>query len=331
MNVNPLGSSAVLVLAAVLWFVYLIPTWLRRREYLATERNAVRLQQTLRIMAETAQVPQEVHAESTARAVAAQQRILRKEQQVENVITKAQEQLAARAAAHRLAQARPLITAAARTSPDAARRLRRSRAATSLVLFAALIVAGLGIGPALAGSAGLLVGSLVVAAAALALLDQMARVARSRRELARSLAVAPVVRARQSHIEPAPQEAPVRSGWTPVPLPKPLYLSAPSLLPESRGAAELAEGTRPAAAASAEPASLGGLEGRERDLLELREATAKAEQALREAQIAANVTPILRAEVEEPAPSRFARMGLVDGLDASVTDLDAVLRRRRAV
>ena len=123
----------------------------------------------------------------------------------------------------------------------------------------------------------------------------------------------------------------MRTGWTPVPLPKPLYLSAPTRLPDTRRATALAWATRPAAVASAEEARRGGLEGRERELLELREATAKAEQALREAQIAANVTPIIRAEVEEPAPSRFARMGLVDGLDASVTDLDAVLRRRRAV
>ncbi|MEO6504718.1 MAG: hypothetical protein ABIW36_08655 [Terrimesophilobacter sp.] len=310
MNVNPLGSSAVLVLAAVLWFVYLIPTWLRRREYLATERNAVRLQQTLRIMAETAQVPKEVHAESTARSVAAQQRILRKEQQVEHVISKAQEELATRAAARRLAEARPMITAVARTSPDAALRLRRSRAATSLVLLGALAAAVTGIAPALAGSAALLATGLIVAAVSLAALQQMARVARARRHLARSLSTAPVVRTRQIHIEQPQQEAAAQTGWMPVPLPKPLYLSAPSVVPEARQ---------------------GRLEGRERDLLELREATAKAEQALREAQIAANVTPIIRAEAEALAPSRFARMGMVDELDASVTDLDAVLRRRRAV
>jgi hypothetical protein len=306
MNVNPLGSSAVLVLAAVLWFVYLIPTWLRRREYLATERNAVRLQQTLRIMAETAQVPREVHAESTARSVAAQQRILRKEQRVEHVISKAQEELVARAAARRLAEARPMITAVARTSPDAARRLRRSRAVTSLVLFMGVVATLSGIAPAVSGSAGLLVTGIIVAAASLALLDQMARVARSRRELARTLTRAPVVRSRATHIEQPLREAPTSTGWMPVPLPKPLYLSAPA----------------PAVAT---------LEGRERELLELREAAAKAEQALREAQIAANVTPIIRAESDQPAPSRFARMGLVDELDASVTDLDAVLRRRRAV
>src|SRR5690606_25708013 len=45
MGFEGLSSSVVIVLAAVLWLVYLVPTWLRRREYLSTERNAVRLQQ----------------------------------------------------------------------------------------------------------------------------------------------------------------------------------------------------------------------------------------------------------------------------------------------
>ncbi len=44
----------MLAVATGLWFLYLVPTWLRRREYLSTERTATRLQQTLRVMAETA-------------------------------------------------------------------------------------------------------------------------------------------------------------------------------------------------------------------------------------------------------------------------------------
>src|SRR5690606_41774453 len=60
MGIDGIGSSVVIAFAALLWFIYLVPTWLRRREYLSTERNAVRLQQTLRIMAETAQVPDAV-------------------------------------------------------------------------------------------------------------------------------------------------------------------------------------------------------------------------------------------------------------------------------
>ncbi len=38
-----MGGGVVLAIAAALWLLYLVPTWLRRREYLATERNAVRL------------------------------------------------------------------------------------------------------------------------------------------------------------------------------------------------------------------------------------------------------------------------------------------------
>ena len=50
----------------------------------------------------------------------------------------------------------------------------------------------------------------------------------------------------------------------------------------------------PSRSTSAPSPVVASLQGRERELLELREAAAKAEQALREAQIAANVTPIIR-------------------------------------
>src|SRR3979490_2980860 len=78
MSGDVLGGGVVVALAAALWLGYLIPVWLRRREYLATERNAVRLQQTLRILAETSELPEAVRYEATARTVAEQQRILRR-------------------------------------------------------------------------------------------------------------------------------------------------------------------------------------------------------------------------------------------------------------
>src|SRR3954470_23668668 len=93
------GGGVVVALAAVLWLVYLMPSWLRRREYLATERNAVRLQQTLRVLAETAEVPVAVRAETTARSVALQQRTLRQAQQ------QAMREARAVEAAHRARQA----------------------------------------------------------------------------------------------------------------------------------------------------------------------------------------------------------------------------------
>jgi len=54
--------------------VYLVPIYLRRSEYLATERNAARLGQTLRVLAETAETTEELKTELTARDVARQQR-----------------------------------------------------------------------------------------------------------------------------------------------------------------------------------------------------------------------------------------------------------------
>ena len=136
------GGGVLLALAAGLWLVYLVPSWLRRREYLATERNAVRLQQTLRVLAETAEVPAAVRAETTARSVAEQQRTLR-DARSRRAVDRCR---AARPGCRRPPHRRP---ASPRRSPQsrpssplgklAARRLRRTRALTSLLLLAALV------------------------------------------------------------------------------------------------------------------------------------------------------------------------------------------------
>ncbi|ERK70130.1 hypothetical protein N136_03526, partial [Leifsonia aquatica ATCC 14665] len=90
MNGDVMGGGVVVAIAAVLWLAYLIPVWLRRREYVATERNAVRLQQTLRILAETSELPDEVRMEATARTVAEQQRVLRRAEQRQLVEARAE-------------------------------------------------------------------------------------------------------------------------------------------------------------------------------------------------------------------------------------------------
>ena len=66
MELGGVGGGLMLAVAAALWMVYLIPNWLKRREYLATERNAVRLQQTIRVLSETAEVPEHVRAATVA-------------------------------------------------------------------------------------------------------------------------------------------------------------------------------------------------------------------------------------------------------------------------
>src|SRR5215207_3682302 len=120
-----IGGGVLVAAAAALWIAYLLPTWLRRRQYLATERNAVRLQQTLRILAETAETPEAVRVEATAREVAASVQA-----QITEPIT---------------VIAPATTTASAADAAHARRALRRRRALCSLFLLVSLltVVAGM--------------------------------------------------------------------------------------------------------------------------------------------------------------------------------------------
>lgn len=311
MGADGFGSSIVIALAALLWLVYLVPTWFRRREYLSTERNAVRLQQTLRIMAETAEVPQQVRVETSARGAAAQEKLLRTQLQREKAIARAQLASADRASTRQLAEKLPALAAEVARGSAASRRLRRSRALTSLVLLSSLVAAGFGVSQLLvAGSWLLLASASVVVVGSFAMLGQMAAVSRARAELARGMRVRPQRVRTSLPVQEAVPETQQESGWMPVPVPKPLYLSRPQV--------------DRAVEASLDAAAV------------LREAAATAERRLREAQESPKVTPIIRpAAAAAPAPvaappSRFARMGYLDGIESGTTDLDAVLQRRRA-
>jgi hypothetical protein len=68
------GTTFLLVVAAILWLVYLVPLWLKRNEYYATERNATRLGQTLRMLANTSEASEEIKAELKARSIAKKER-----------------------------------------------------------------------------------------------------------------------------------------------------------------------------------------------------------------------------------------------------------------
>ena len=65
-------------------------SWVRRREFKASEQNALRLQRTLRVLAETAEVPTEVRVEATAREALAQERLLRTAQRRQEAERKAE-------------------------------------------------------------------------------------------------------------------------------------------------------------------------------------------------------------------------------------------------
>lgn len=313
-----LGGGVVWALAAALWVIYLVPTWLRRRSFMATERNAVRLQQTLRILAETAEVPEHVRAEATAREVATQQRTLR--------ATETRRRAEEKAQAMELAQAEKAAREALRTVAVRTRRsaqtgrsaLRWRQSAASAVLLGLLgSIVGL-VMLAFGGSWLVPVIAGLVFALGLATLIMLA----PGRKRAAAAPAAAATDAAPAEYRPAEVfEAEIATGdtgvieeiteqtpgWTPQPLPKPLYLSRGSV------------------AASA-MASIDAVE-------RMRQAAAEAELAQRAAAAAPEVAPIRAPRASAPAPeqskpaSRFASMGVIDGVDA--IDLDEALQRRR--
>ncbi|HET8958230.1 MAG TPA: hypothetical protein VFM95_07210 [Microcella sp.] len=314
------GTALLMALAAALWLFYLVPIWRRRREYLATERNAVRLQQTLRIMAQTTELPEAVRAEMTAREVAAQQRSLAARQREEAAIARAKEVAAQRAVRARLAAEVPALVAEVDAARAGQRRLRQSRAISSLVTLLALV--GIVVS-AVAGAVAWTAFSAVVALSGVVLLAGLARAGRRRSAVAG--AAAPHKRSGSAFVDLAPRADSGRAprAWTPVPLPKPLYLdtavdAAPR--PELRRSAIDHAAALAAAAAEAEKA--------QRAAAGLPEGGAGAASAPVETPAPRPVaTPV---EPAAEAPSRFARMGLVDGLPTRAPDLDEVLERRRA-
>ncbi|WP_308465767.1 hypothetical protein [Rathayibacter soli] len=353
-----LSGGIVVVLAAALWLVYLLPTWLRRREYQATERNAVRLQQTLRILAETSELPAEVRLEATAREVATQQRILRKaeartraELQVfaseeaerrhaealADAAAQAAADAAARAALAHARRAEPVravgVRAVAEAVPDAvrtrARRLRRSRAATTLLLAVGLVAAVVGGGLALAAGVSWLVpaGAAIVVVGALGNLGRLARSVRPAQSAVREHAP----RVATEIFDHAVSEEPARTSggtWTPRPLPKPLYQSPGSIAASAMASVDAVTRLRRAAAA----AEL------DRRAAEIAERLAPTVVPL--THLAPRQTPVSEpARVPPSAPpqvplreasSRYARMGMLDDIEPDALDLDAALRRRRA-
>jgi hypothetical protein len=297
-----LGGGAIIVVAAVLWLLYLTPAWLRRRQYLATERTAVRLQQTLRVLAETAEMPEEVRAELNARSVVDQHRALRDAARRAEAMSRPLETAAERELVRSTAAPREPRRRADAVAAVARARLRRSRVLSGNLLLVSLAACGWG-GSQLPTTVGLaaLTGGVVGALGAVALLQRAATVAAAQRAVEAVDRAVALPETPQTFVDWQRTET-ERPTWTPVPLPKPLYLDRDEPL----------ERTTPAAAAAAEAA--------------LEAAAAEADQALRAAQASpevASVTP------RRPHPA-FAALGIEATGEPVLGDLDAVLRRRRA-
>ncbi len=243
------GGGIVLLIAAVLWVVYLMPSWAARRQYLATERNAIRLQQTLRILAQTAELPDEVRVEMNAKSLAEAQRVARSEEAKRAAIVRAHEAARQREITRRLAEQQPQLERVSSVPALTAMRMRRSRLGATLfgalgVLVAAVVFVAAP-GAWLVGVAG-----LVAAGGSAAVLAQLHQVAQARkaRAAAGAAAVTRASRPSTAWTDPAPplsteQPAePTRDrSWTPASVPKPLYVERPAApAPSPESSAELA-------------------------------------------------------------------------------------------
>ncbi|MFS0854609.1 hypothetical protein [Microbacterium sp. 179-I 3D4 NHS] len=227
---GPVLSGGVIVLVAVLlWMLYLLPSWRGRFQYNAAERNAVRLNQALRILAETSETPAEVRVELTARTALAQQKLakrLQSEREAAELEALRQELAATRAD--------PVIRRA--------RARRRVRAVATAVALVGLVATGLGIWQLVAAGTSILVwaGGTMVVVGAVAL-QRMAKVAARAARVPQQ-----VVEESRERVSP-PLHDQGRATWTPRTLPEPLVSVSGSRAQVARAEIDAQEERRKAA------------------------------------------------------------------------------------
>ena len=346
-----LGGGVIVFVAVALWLVYLLPSWQSRHRFTSAERNAVRLNQALRVLAETAETPREVHLELTARTAHQQTKLARQVQaqkaQVELAEAKARLEVARleaardrdlvkeqRAAAIELARAERAAAlevakaeraaALEKTRAEQAEAVERARAERAAAvarpeLRRARARRRFRFGTTLVALGGLVaavVGGIqvVAGAAPLLLVAGGALVVLALSVLHRLSRVAA-----RAVVRPAVASAPraaveVQDFAAPVPVPRPTW--TPRELPRPLVASA---GSRAAAVVDEQLA---------REALR----AAAREQVAREIAAAEAPTPIETgrpaAQVSRPAPSPYAAMGYVD--DAEIEDHVRQLLERRA-
>ena len=203
---GPVLSGGVIALVAVLlWALYFVPSWRGRHQYYAAERNAVRLNQALRVLAETSETPEEVRLELTTRTAHAQQRLAKRVQ-----------------AEKESAQLERLREELAATRRDPVIRRARARRRVRLSATGAIVVAlgMLGFGAwdlVTTGGWLLAAGGLVLGTLSVMVLSRMARVARRGAARVARPAVEPVV---ERVSPPLHDQGP--AVWTPRPVPQQL-------------------------------------------------------------------------------------------------------------
>lgn len=358
-----LGGGVIFVVAALLWSAVLVPAWLRRREFRAAERNAARLQRTLRVLAETSEVPDEVRIEATAREALAREKLLRtaqKRQQAEREAELAEaraEQIRAEIKAQEMQRKQAATKRAARLRRPIVRRLRAVAALGGLLGLVGVFV---GAGLALAGSgAAALVWSALVFVTSLGALVLIAPGRTRARELdVETVAVAPeqaeplvAEEAETVSVNDASESAAAHAEAQRAAAERMRRARALARAREARPAARenqtdsilLREKRvnsdgggsgltgQPAASSADAPAAAAASATAPSTPLPQRVTAPKNAREAGEARRAARLRAAEAERVagERAARERLSRMGVVGDTSEGMPDLDAVLRRRR--
>ncbi|WP_336658996.1 hypothetical protein [Leucobacter sp. USHLN153] len=337
-----LGGGVIFVVAALLWGAVLVPSWMRRREFRAAEKNALRLQRTLRVLAETSEVPQEVRLEANAREALAHEKLLRsaqKRQEAERAAALAEAEAEQVRAEIRAQQMRRKQAAAQRSARLRKPVARRARAISALGALLGVIGMCVGVGLALGGNgAAALLGSAALFAASSGALVLLAP---GRHRVHAIPAEQETAAIAEAVVEAAPQPKPEE---TPA-------ATATAHADAQRAAAERIERARALARARAErPAP----RENQTDSMLLREvrrqlengaaevspaqaaAAAAAEEQRRQHERAREEAAQREAKrareqqaARDAASERLRSMGIVGDTATGMPDLDAALRRRR--
>jgi len=327
-----LGGGVIFVIAAVLWAAVLVPSWARRREFRAAERNAIRLQRTLRVLAETTEVPEEIRVEATAREALAQERLLRAEHKRQEAERQAElaaaraEQVKAEMRAQEMHRRQQAANRSAKLRKPVVRRLR---AVAALVALLSILAALVGVGFAIAGQGFLVLGAagLGFALAAGGLVLMAPGRAKHVPIEAEQLAEAQAESVRERLVR-EPEAAIDSAGRS----------SALHAAAQAEAAARI-ERARAMARARAERPQAPVLENQDRSILLQQAAREQAvsdravsdrvENSVRQPVRSSQVSATARRSQELAQAERLRRMGVVGDTSDGRLDLDAALRQRR--
>jgi len=297
MNGEFLGGGLVFAVGAVLWVVYLIPSWLRRRNFTETEANSVRRQHTVAAMTvagiDTSHLRQ---AEATARAVHEQKKALRQAE-------RAAKRMARTSAIESLTPEQQVLMA----------RHRRRRARQTAFGFLLASLATLAVGIAYTAYVGDILIAVLGGLATLVTLVVMSSMSKPATVTTARRVVAP-----SAVFDQGAAPASVTRSWTPQTVPRSLQQSPGSVAATVVAQQQAADSRR---RAMAEQAYLASIAARTETIASGAQPTASRAEPV-----------VSRAEpVEAPSKpvSKFAGLGFVDDADTGSFDLDSALKRRR--